>query len=37
MVAAYSDRSVETPILGDLVKAGRLGKKSGRGVYEYET
>src|SRR5262249_59110907 len=28
---AYPDRAVATPILGDLVKAGRLGKKSGSG------
>lgn len=35
MTAAYSDRAVETPILGDLVKAGRLGKKSGAGFRKY--
>jgi 3-hydroxyacyl-CoA dehydrogenase/enoyl-CoA hydratase/3-hydroxybutyryl-CoA epimerase/3-hydroxyacyl-CoA dehydrogenase/enoyl-CoA hydratase/3-hydroxybutyryl-CoA epimerase/enoyl-CoA isomerase len=31
MLEAYPDRGVPTPILGDLVKAGRLGKKSGAG------
>ncbi len=31
MGAAFSDRTVETHLLGDLVKAGRLGKKSGAG------
>jgi 3-hydroxyacyl-CoA dehydrogenase/enoyl-CoA hydratase/3-hydroxybutyryl-CoA epimerase/3-hydroxyacyl-CoA dehydrogenase/enoyl-CoA hydratase/3-hydroxybutyryl-CoA epimerase/enoyl-CoA isomerase len=35
MTAAYSDRTVATPILGDLVKAGRLGKKSGAGFRQY--
>lgn len=29
--AAYSDRAKPTPILGELVKAGRLGNKSGSG------
>lgn len=28
---AYADRAKPTPILGDLVKAGRLGNKSGSG------
>jgi 3-hydroxyacyl-CoA dehydrogenase/enoyl-CoA hydratase/3-hydroxybutyryl-CoA epimerase/3-hydroxyacyl-CoA dehydrogenase/enoyl-CoA hydratase/3-hydroxybutyryl-CoA epimerase/enoyl-CoA isomerase len=31
MGAAFSDRTVETHLLADLVKAGRLGKKSGAG------
>ena len=31
MTAAYRDRTVETPLLGQLVQAGRLGKKSGAG------
>ncbi|HEV3166528.1 MAG TPA: 3-hydroxyacyl-CoA dehydrogenase NAD-binding domain-containing protein [Isosphaeraceae bacterium] len=35
MVAAYSDRAVPTPILDDLVKAGRLGQKSGAGFRKY--
>jgi 3-hydroxyacyl-CoA dehydrogenase/enoyl-CoA hydratase/3-hydroxybutyryl-CoA epimerase/enoyl-CoA isomerase len=35
MVAAYSDRAVPTPILEDLVKAGRLGQKSGAGFRKY--
>jgi 3-hydroxyacyl-CoA dehydrogenase/enoyl-CoA hydratase/3-hydroxybutyryl-CoA epimerase/3-hydroxyacyl-CoA dehydrogenase/enoyl-CoA hydratase/3-hydroxybutyryl-CoA epimerase/enoyl-CoA isomerase len=32
---AYPDRAVPTPILFDLVKAGRLGKKSGAGFRKY--
>jgi 3-hydroxyacyl-CoA dehydrogenase/enoyl-CoA hydratase/3-hydroxybutyryl-CoA epimerase/enoyl-CoA isomerase len=35
MVAGYRDRTVETKILGDLVKAGRLGKKSGTGFRKF--
>jgi 3-hydroxyacyl-CoA dehydrogenase/enoyl-CoA hydratase/3-hydroxybutyryl-CoA epimerase/3-hydroxyacyl-CoA dehydrogenase/enoyl-CoA hydratase/3-hydroxybutyryl-CoA epimerase/enoyl-CoA isomerase len=31
MTAAYRDRTVETPLLGQLVQAGRLGRKSGSG------
>ena len=36
MVAAYSDRSVEAPLLEDMVKAGRLGKKSGAGFRAFQ-
>ncbi|HWE37082.1 MAG TPA: 3-hydroxyacyl-CoA dehydrogenase NAD-binding domain-containing protein [Isosphaeraceae bacterium] len=32
---AYPDRAVPTPILFDLVKAGRLGKKTGAGFRKY--
>jgi 3-hydroxyacyl-CoA dehydrogenase/enoyl-CoA hydratase/3-hydroxybutyryl-CoA epimerase/3-hydroxyacyl-CoA dehydrogenase/enoyl-CoA hydratase/3-hydroxybutyryl-CoA epimerase/enoyl-CoA isomerase len=32
---AYPDRAVATPLLFDLVKAGRLGKKSGAGFRKY--
>lgn len=32
---AYPDRAVPTPIVFDLVKAGRLGKKSGAGFRTY--
>jgi 3-hydroxyacyl-CoA dehydrogenase/enoyl-CoA hydratase/3-hydroxybutyryl-CoA epimerase/3-hydroxyacyl-CoA dehydrogenase/enoyl-CoA hydratase/3-hydroxybutyryl-CoA epimerase/enoyl-CoA isomerase len=35
MLDAYPDRAVPTPILGDLVKAGRLGKKSGAGFRRF--
>jgi 3-hydroxyacyl-CoA dehydrogenase/enoyl-CoA hydratase/3-hydroxybutyryl-CoA epimerase/3-hydroxyacyl-CoA dehydrogenase/enoyl-CoA hydratase/3-hydroxybutyryl-CoA epimerase/enoyl-CoA isomerase len=35
MTAAYSDRTVETPLLGQLVQAGRLGKKSGTGFRSF--
>jgi 3-hydroxyacyl-CoA dehydrogenase/enoyl-CoA hydratase/3-hydroxybutyryl-CoA epimerase/3-hydroxyacyl-CoA dehydrogenase/enoyl-CoA hydratase/3-hydroxybutyryl-CoA epimerase/enoyl-CoA isomerase len=35
MLHAYKDRAVPTPILGDLVKAGRLGKKSGAGFRRF--
>ncbi|MBS0263962.1 MAG: enoyl-CoA hydratase/isomerase family protein [Planctomycetes bacterium] len=35
MLAGYRDRTVETPLLGDLVKAGRLGKKSGSGFRKF--
>ena len=35
MLEAYPDRGVPTPILGDLVKAGRLGKKSGAGFRRF--
>jgi 3-hydroxyacyl-CoA dehydrogenase/enoyl-CoA hydratase/3-hydroxybutyryl-CoA epimerase/3-hydroxyacyl-CoA dehydrogenase/enoyl-CoA hydratase/3-hydroxybutyryl-CoA epimerase/enoyl-CoA isomerase len=31
MLKAYPDRAVPTPIVDDLVKAGRLGQKSGTG------
>jgi 3-hydroxyacyl-CoA dehydrogenase/enoyl-CoA hydratase/3-hydroxybutyryl-CoA epimerase/3-hydroxyacyl-CoA dehydrogenase/enoyl-CoA hydratase/3-hydroxybutyryl-CoA epimerase/enoyl-CoA isomerase len=32
---AYPDRAVPTPIVFDLVKAGRLGKKSGAGFRKF--
>ena len=35
VAAAYDDRAIEIPILEDLVKAGRLGKKSGRGIRQF--
>ena len=35
MTAAYPDRSVPTPILGELVQAGRLGAKSGAGFRKH--
>jgi 3-hydroxyacyl-CoA dehydrogenase / enoyl-CoA hydratase / 3-hydroxybutyryl-CoA epimerase / enoyl-CoA isomerase len=35
MAAAYSDRTVKTSLLGDLVKSGRLGKKSGAGFRKF--
>ncbi|MGE5191101.1 MAG: 3-hydroxyacyl-CoA dehydrogenase NAD-binding domain-containing protein [Deltaproteobacteria bacterium] len=35
MSAAYSDRTVETQLLGELVQAGRLGKKSGAGFRSF--
>jgi 3-hydroxyacyl-CoA dehydrogenase/enoyl-CoA hydratase/3-hydroxybutyryl-CoA epimerase/3-hydroxyacyl-CoA dehydrogenase/enoyl-CoA hydratase/3-hydroxybutyryl-CoA epimerase/enoyl-CoA isomerase len=35
MAAAYPDRAVKTTILGALVKAGQLGKKSGAGFRKY--
>ena len=33
MYDAFPDRTVASPILGALVKAGRLGQKSGAGLY----
>jgi 3-hydroxyacyl-CoA dehydrogenase/enoyl-CoA hydratase/3-hydroxybutyryl-CoA epimerase/3-hydroxyacyl-CoA dehydrogenase/enoyl-CoA hydratase/3-hydroxybutyryl-CoA epimerase/enoyl-CoA isomerase len=33
--AAFSDRTKATKVLGELVKAGRLGQKSGAGFYSY--
>ena len=33
--AAYPDRSVSSRIVGELVKAGRLGKKTGAGFRKY--
>ena len=35
MLKAYPDRAVATPLLDDLVKAGRLGQKSGAGFRKY--
>ncbi|MEO1496309.1 MAG: 3-hydroxyacyl-CoA dehydrogenase NAD-binding domain-containing protein [Planctomycetota bacterium] len=35
MHAAFSDRVVPAPILGQLVEAGRLGQKNGQGFYDY--
>lgn len=35
MADAYPDRTVPTALLGDLVKAGRLGQKSGSGFRKY--
>jgi len=36
MLAAFRDRTVETPLLGQLVQAGRLGKKSGSGFRKFD-
>jgi 3-hydroxyacyl-CoA dehydrogenase/enoyl-CoA hydratase/3-hydroxybutyryl-CoA epimerase/3-hydroxyacyl-CoA dehydrogenase/enoyl-CoA hydratase/3-hydroxybutyryl-CoA epimerase/enoyl-CoA isomerase len=36
MLAAFPDRVIASPLVQNLVKAGRLGKKSGRGFYSYE-
>jgi len=35
MLAGFSDRAVMTPLLGELVEAGRLGKKSGAGFRKF--
>jgi 3-hydroxyacyl-CoA dehydrogenase / enoyl-CoA hydratase / 3-hydroxybutyryl-CoA epimerase / enoyl-CoA isomerase len=35
LLDAYPDRATPTPIMLDLVKAGRLGKKSGAGFRKY--
>lgn len=35
LARAYPDRAVPTPILEELVRAGRLGKKSGSGFRKY--
>ena len=35
MSAAYSDRTVDTHILAQMVEAGRLGRKSGSGFRKY--
>jgi 3-hydroxyacyl-CoA dehydrogenase / enoyl-CoA hydratase / 3-hydroxybutyryl-CoA epimerase / enoyl-CoA isomerase len=35
VATAYPDRAVPTPIVFELVKAGRLGKKSGAGFRKY--
>jgi 3-hydroxyacyl-CoA dehydrogenase/enoyl-CoA hydratase/3-hydroxybutyryl-CoA epimerase/3-hydroxyacyl-CoA dehydrogenase/enoyl-CoA hydratase/3-hydroxybutyryl-CoA epimerase/enoyl-CoA isomerase len=35
MLRAYPDRAVPTPILDELVKAGRLGQKSGAGFRKF--
>jgi 3-hydroxyacyl-CoA dehydrogenase/enoyl-CoA hydratase/3-hydroxybutyryl-CoA epimerase/3-hydroxyacyl-CoA dehydrogenase/enoyl-CoA hydratase/3-hydroxybutyryl-CoA epimerase/enoyl-CoA isomerase len=36
MHEAFPDRIVESPVLDAMVKAGRLGQKSGRGFYSYK-
>lgn len=36
MVEAFPDRVAASPILGELVKAGRLGQKSGAGFFAYK-
>ena len=36
MLKAYPDRAVPTPVLDDLVKAGRLGQKSGAGFRKFD-
>jgi len=33
--AAFPDRSVTSPLIADLVAAGRMGQKSGAGFYSY--
>ncbi len=33
--AAFADRAAQTHLMEDLVKAGRLGQKSGAGIYSY--
>jgi 3-hydroxyacyl-CoA dehydrogenase / enoyl-CoA hydratase / 3-hydroxybutyryl-CoA epimerase / enoyl-CoA isomerase len=35
LAKAYADRAVSSRLLGELVKAGRLGKKSGAGYRKY--
>lgn len=35
LAAAYSERMSESPLLADLVQAGRLGKKSGAGFRKF--
>ncbi|MEX1098047.1 MAG: 3-hydroxyacyl-CoA dehydrogenase NAD-binding domain-containing protein [Planctomycetales bacterium] len=32
---AFSDRAIESPLLGDLVASGRLGKKTGTGFRQF--
>jgi 3-hydroxyacyl-CoA dehydrogenase/enoyl-CoA hydratase/3-hydroxybutyryl-CoA epimerase/3-hydroxyacyl-CoA dehydrogenase/enoyl-CoA hydratase/3-hydroxybutyryl-CoA epimerase/enoyl-CoA isomerase len=36
MYEAFPDRTVASPILGAMVKAGRLGQKSGAGFFAYK-
>ena len=36
MLKAYPDRAVPVPVLDDLVKAGRLGQKTGAGFRKYD-
>jgi len=36
MLKAYPDRAVPTPVLDDLVKAGRLGQKTGAGFRKFD-
>jgi 3-hydroxyacyl-CoA dehydrogenase / enoyl-CoA hydratase / 3-hydroxybutyryl-CoA epimerase / enoyl-CoA isomerase len=35
LAAAYADRARPSPLLAELVRAGRLGQKSGAGFYSY--
>ena len=35
MVAAFPDRVLQSPLVEDLVAAGRLGQKAGHGFYHY--
>ena len=35
MLKGYPDRAVPTPLLDDMVKAGRLGQKNGKGFRKY--
>ena len=35
IAAAYPDRAVAVPMLGDMVKAGRMGQKSGSGFRKF--
>lgn len=36
MLKAFPDRVIASPLLADLVAAGRLGQKTGRGFYSYD-
>jgi len=36
MWQAFPDRVVASPVLGAMVKSGRLGQKSGRGFFQYD-
>lgn len=35
MLKAFPDRTIASPLVVDLVAAGRLGQKSGKGFYDY--